>query len=197
MEKDAKIYEDHLKLYQILVKKYKYYLDEYNSYLKTGDEITKIEVKLTDETNAKNCLIEENLEVELSEKLIKKSNLMTKINNLKLQIKDKDKELNIIKMNKSKDGYVNYNNIMVVHFISGDGKINQGINCLPTETFAEEKEKNKIELDDDEDPDEEEEEENEKNNEDKLEFTLFDYMWLFNTSAKNEIIRLFNSRKQK
>ena len=30
---------------------------------------------------------------------------------------------------------------MVVHFISGDGKINQGINCLPTETFAEVEEK--------------------------------------------------------
>ena len=116
MEKDAKIYEDHLKLYQILVKKYKYYLDEYNSYLKTGDEITKIEVKLTDETNAKNCLIEENLEVELSEKLIKKSNLMTKINNLKLQIKEmeekqeeekirkkKEKLYKIVKINKSKE----------------------------------------------------------------------------------------------
>ena len=63
--------------------------------------------------------------------------------------------------------------------------------------IQEEKEKNKIELDDDEDPDEEEEEEKEKNNEDKIEFTLFDYMWLFNTSAKNEIIRLFNTRKQK
>ena len=30
-----------------------------------------------------------------------------------------------------------------------------------------------------------------------MEFTLFDYMWLFNTSAKNEIIRLFNDRKQR
>ena len=30
---------------------------------------------------------------------------------------------------------------MVVHFISGDGKINRGIKCLPTETFAEVEEK--------------------------------------------------------
>ena len=30
---------------------------------------------------------------------------------------------------------------MVVHFISGDGEINQGINCLPTEIFAEVEEK--------------------------------------------------------
>ena len=52
---------------------------------------------------------------------------------------NKERELNDIKRNK--DGYVNYKNIMVVHFISGDGKINQGINCLPTETFAEVEEK--------------------------------------------------------
>ena len=68
-------------------------------------------------------------------------NYINQINNLKLQLKDKVKELDILKMNKYKDGYVNYKNIMVVHFISGDGEINQGINCLPTETFAEVEEK--------------------------------------------------------
>ena len=35
----------------------------------------------------------------------------------------------------------NYNNIMAVHFNSGDGKIDHGIKCLPIETFAEVKEK--------------------------------------------------------
>ena len=64
---------------------------------------------------------------------------INQISNLKLQLKDKERELNDIKRNK--DGYVNYKKIMVVHFISGDGKINQGINCLPTETFAEVEEK--------------------------------------------------------
>ena len=68
-------------------------------------------------------------------------NFNNQINNLKNQLRNKDKELNNIKMNKSKDGYVNYNNIMVVNFISGDGKINHGIKCLPTETFAEVEEK--------------------------------------------------------
>ena len=63
--------------------------------------------------------------------------------------------------------------------------------------IEEQKEKNKIELDDELNAEEEEEEENEKNKEDKIEFTLFDYMWLFNTSAKQEIIRLFNNRKQR
>ena len=65
--------------------------------------------------------------------------------------------------------------------------------------MEEEKAKNKIEIeiDDINYDDEEEEEEKEKNIDDKIEFTLFDYMWLFNTSAKNEIIRLFNNRKQR
>ena len=54
---------------------------------------------------------------------------------------NKVKELDDLKKNKSKDGYVNYNNIMVVHFNSGVGKIDHGIKCLPTETFAEVEEK--------------------------------------------------------
>jgi predicted nuclease with TOPRIM domain len=57
-------------------------------------------------------------------------NYINEINNLKLQLN-----------NKNKDGYVNRNNIMVVHFLSGDGKINQGIYCLKTDTFAQVEEK--------------------------------------------------------
>jgi len=68
-------------------------------------------------------------------------NYNNQVNNLKNQLKDKERELNDLKINKSKDGYVNYNNIMVVHFNSGDGKIDHGIKCLPTETFAEVEEK--------------------------------------------------------
>ena len=67
-----------------------------------------------------------------------------------------------------------------------------------------ENDKYKIDISDDddcklEDDDDEEEEEIEKikNKEDKIEFTMFDYIWLFSTSAKNEIIKLFNTRKQK
>ena len=55
LEKEEKAYEEHLKLYKSLVKKHQYFLDEYNSFLKCGDEITKIDVKLFDDTNAKNC----------------------------------------------------------------------------------------------------------------------------------------------
>ena len=57
-------------------------------------------------------------------------NYINEINNLRNQLN-----------NKNKDGYVNFNNIMVVHFISGDNKINQGIKCLPTDTFAQVEEK--------------------------------------------------------
>ena len=95
VEKDEKKYEEHLKMYKSLLKKYYFFLDEYNTFLKSGDEITKIDVKLDDETNAKNYLIEEDLEVKLNEKLIKKSYLLGNINDLKLQIKfieDKQKE---------------------------------------------------------------------------------------------------------
>ena len=87
MEKDENKYEEHLKLYKSLVKKYHYFFDEYNTFVKSGDEITKIDVKLDDDTNAKNSLIEENLEVELNEKLIKKTFLLDNIKILKRQIK--------------------------------------------------------------------------------------------------------------
>ena len=62
-------------------------MEEYNSFLKTGDEITKIDVKLNDDTNAKNSMIKEDLEVKLKDKMIEKSFLISNINKLKLQIK--------------------------------------------------------------------------------------------------------------
>ena len=73
----------------------------------------------------------------------------------------------------------------------------------PIESNSNEKEVNKIDVSDDisdgdEDLEEKEKDENKKDNkEDKIEFTMFDHMWLFNTSAKNEIIKLFNIRKQR
>ena len=92
---EQKKYEKYLKLYKILKNKYEYFLEEYNSYMKSGDEITKVEVKLFDDTNARNSIIEEDLEVKLNEKLIKKDNLVDKINQLKIKIKyleEKQKE---------------------------------------------------------------------------------------------------------
>ncbi len=70
-------------------------------------------------------------------------NYINENNNLRNQLKDKERELKDLNnnKNKNKDGYVNRNNIMVVHFISGDGAINQGIKRLPTDTFAQVEEK--------------------------------------------------------
>ena len=73
-----------------------------------------------------------------------KNNEMTNhnnINNLYLELKNKEKEINELKLKLyNKSGikkYVDFNNIIVVHFISSDQKINCGIKCLKTDTFAE------------------------------------------------------------
>ena len=66
------------------------------------------------------------------------------------------------------------------------------------EKKEDEKDKNNdniIIMDEDKDEEKEDEKLDKKNN--KLKFTLFDYMWIFNPAAKNEIIRLFNIEQQK
>ncbi len=64
---------------------------------------------------------------------------------LKNENEKKEKEINDLKKELINKGnikqYVDYNNIIVVHFISGDGQVNQGIKCLKTDTFAEVEEK--------------------------------------------------------
>ena len=94
-ETDKKNYENFLKKYQILVNTYKYLSNEYDSYAKSGDEITKIDVKLDDESYAKTLLIKEDLEVKLGDKLIENSALVENMNTLKKEIKvieDKQQE---------------------------------------------------------------------------------------------------------
>ena len=54
---DKKKYEELNKNYQNLFKVFSYFTDEYNSYAKTGDEITKVNVKLDDESFARSLLI--------------------------------------------------------------------------------------------------------------------------------------------
>ena len=94
-ETDKKNYENFLQKYQILVNTYKYLSNEYDSYAKSGDEITKIDVKLDDESYAKTLLIKEDLEVKLGDKLIENSALVENMNTLKKEIKvieDKQQE---------------------------------------------------------------------------------------------------------
>ena len=63
------------------------------------------------------------------------------INNLNEMIKMKDKEINELKAQVQNSGNlkksVNFDDIMVVNFISLDQKVNKGIKCLKTDTFAE------------------------------------------------------------
>ena len=102
---DEKNYEKNLKLYKSLLKKYKYYLDEYNSYNKSGEEITSIDVKLFDNTNARNSIMEEDLKIELNEKIIQRENLLDNINILKNKIKILEQTQNEEKFKESKKSH--------------------------------------------------------------------------------------------
>ena len=65
--------------------------------------------------------------------------------NLKLQINIKDKEIQELKEkyknNKIEVKNVNYEDIIVITFISQDSTVQYGIKCLPNEVFAEVEEK--------------------------------------------------------
>ena len=94
-EIDKKNYEELYKNYQNIFRFYNYLTKEYNSYAKTGDEITKLNVKLDDETFARSLLIKEDLEIKLNDRLIENSVLVENMNNLKKEIKiieDKQQE---------------------------------------------------------------------------------------------------------
>ena len=70
----------------------------------------------------------------------KQSNI--KVNNddiMKYKKEINDLKIKLAKYEKSV--YVNFNDIMVVNFQSGDGQVRHGIQCLKTETFAEVEEK--------------------------------------------------------
>ena len=64
---------------------------------------------------------------------------------MKETIKIKDKEINDLKDKLQKSGkdkkFVDFDNIIVIDFISSDQNINCGIKCLKTYTFAEVEEK--------------------------------------------------------
>ena len=70
----------------------------------------------------------------------KQSNI--KVNNddiMKYKKEINDLKIKLAKYEKSV--YVNFNDMMVVNFQSGDGQVRHGIQCLKTETFAEVEEK--------------------------------------------------------
>ena len=115
--------------------------DELNRYKKENEEMKNKIIILSNE-NIK-------LKIDLSEanKIICNFNNNIKhnnnVNDLNQIIKNKDIEINDLKLQlQNKNNIdVKYNDIIYVHFISGDQKINYPVKCLKTETFAEVEEK--------------------------------------------------------
>ena len=116
-------------------------IDELNKYRKENEEMkNKIDELKNENKKLNNELIK-------AQKIIsnfKNNNQQNiNINNLNEIIKNKDIEINNLKLqiqNKN-NNFVNFNDIIIVHFISTDQKINCPINCLKTDTFAEVEEK--------------------------------------------------------
>ena len=116
-------------------------IDELNKYKKENEEL-KNKINLLEDENEKlnNNLVKAN---KIISNFKNNNQQNININNLNEIIKNKDIEINNLKLqiqNKN-NNFVNFNDIIIVHFISTDQKINCPINCLKTDTFAEVEEK--------------------------------------------------------
>ena len=116
-------------------------IDELNKYRKENEEMkNKIDELKNENKKLNNELIK-------AQKIIsnfKNNNQQNiNINNLNEIIKNKDIEINNLKLQiqNKKKAPVNFDDIIVIHFISTDQKINCAIKCLKTDTFAEVEEK--------------------------------------------------------
>ena len=116
-------------------------IDELNKYKKENEEMkNKIDELKNENKKLNNELIK-------AQKIIsnfKNNNQQNiNINNLNEIIKNKDIEINNLKLQiqNNKKAPFNFDDIIVIHFISTDQKINCAIKCLKTDTFAEVEEK--------------------------------------------------------
>jgi hypothetical protein len=116
-------------------------IDELNKYKKENEEMkNKINILSNENIKIKNDLIKANKIISNFNNNNKQNNIISSLNEI---IKNKDIEINNLKLqiqNKN-NNFVNFNDIIIVHFISTDQKINCPINCLKTDTFAEVEEK--------------------------------------------------------
>ena len=132
-----------------LINKLNIYKNENKKLKEQINNLQKEIKKLNEENKKKNDYIKQinDLKKEinrLNTENKKQNDYINQINGLKNQLIEKDKEINDLNNKLSNFNikkYVDYNDIMVVNFISGDGKVDHGIKCLPTETFAEVEEK--------------------------------------------------------
>ena len=116
-------------------------IDELNKYRKEKKEMKNIIKELKNENKKLNNELIKAQKIISNFKNNNQQNI--NINNLNEIIKNKDIEINNLKLqiqNKN-NNFVNFNDIIIVHFISTDQKINCPINCLKTDTFAEVEEK--------------------------------------------------------
>lgn len=112
---------------------------------KRENEQLKIQIKKLNEDNNKlnNELIKANKIISNSHINQKENN--NEIENLKELIKIKEKENNNLKLQLENNGTVkksvNFDDIIIIHFISMDQAINCSLKCLKSDTFVEVEEK--------------------------------------------------------
>ena len=115
--------------------------DELNRYKKENEELkNKINVLTNENMKLKNDLAKANKIISNFNNNIQQNNNISNLNEI---IRNKDIEINNLKLqlqNKN-NNFVNFNDIVNVHFISTDQKINYPIACLKTDTFAQVEEK--------------------------------------------------------
>ena len=115
--------------------------DELNRYRKENEELkNKIILLKNENLKLSNELLKAN---KIISNLKNNNQQNNNISNLNEIIKSKDIEINNLKLQikNNKKTPVNYEDIIIVHFISTDQKISCPIKCLKTETFAEVEEK--------------------------------------------------------
>ena len=121
--------------------------NELNKYKIENEQLkTKINKLTIENNNLNNELINANKIISMfknSKDIIQENNNTIKqLNNLIVTKDNIIEDLqNQLKNNNKKDNLVNFDNILFIHFISLDQKINCGIKCLKTDTFAEVEEK--------------------------------------------------------
>ena len=118
--------------------------EELSNYKRENEQL-KIQIKKLNEDNNKlnNELIKANKIISNSHINQKENN--NEIENLKELIKIKEKENNNLKLQLENNGTikksVNFDDIIIIHFISLDQAINCALKCLKSDTFVEVEEK--------------------------------------------------------
>ena len=112
------------------------------------NEITKLNSELQKYINEnKNLKLQNNqMNINMQNSIVNNNNneiknLKNEIINLKNQLNLKDNEIKNLRLKINGKTVYNINDIIVIHFISGDFSINKRIKCLADETFAEAEER--------------------------------------------------------